>query len=98
MPAEALRLPHPLDQWGWGFGRAEPAPSAEWTLARSLVGCAGQEHPSLAGKMLTLCRTCGELEFCQLELGPAGTWAVGETKAGVGVSWRAARKESQRGP
>lgn len=53
----APRLPHPLGQWGWGPWHARAStPSAEWTLARSLAGCAGQERPSLAGKMLTLYR------------------------------------------
>lgn len=60
VPVEAPRKPrslHPLDQWGWGpwKGRASTH-SAEWTLARSLAGCAGQDYPSLAGKMLTLYR------------------------------------------
>lgn len=58
MPIEASRLPHSLSQWGWDpwQGKASTL-SAVWILAQSLAGWAGQEHPSLAGKMLTLYRS-----------------------------------------
>lgn len=73
--------------------------SAEWTLARSLAGCAEQEHPILAGKMLMLRRAFGSPELCQLEPSPARGRHLG---CRVRQSWggrekRDAKRESWRG-
>lgn len=95
----APRLPHLLGQWGWGPWQARAStPSAEWTLARSLAGCAGQEHPSLAGKMLTLYRPLEAQSSagwgCAQLMGPR---LQGETEARVGVRKGDARRHLWRG-
>lgn len=48
----AAPVPRPVGMGPWQ-GKASTL-FAKWTLDGSLAGCAGQEHPSLAGKMLTL--------------------------------------------
>lgn len=81
----APRLPQPLEQWGRGPGGAGPAPSLQsgpWPGA----WLAGQECPSLARKMLTLCRLVeapSSAGWNRAQLMGPGLW--GETEAGVGV-------------